>query len=348
MVDNGGYWDDDLWAREDDPIAAELWANPDLPRKLLYWSGAPEHLTLEELASAWLSELADVGLPGPNPDTETSPKQAGSRRPELDPHQDKLLPVPVGSSRQLLWLNTDGPPTYNGYKSVEVLDKPLRTQTAIISLLTVLEANPIDLDGLEENLSQDDSSLSCTLQSFELRYVLHLLRYYRPSFDELTRQDKLNLIEETCKRVNTFLKASRQLVQFLDFGVPGSDLRPAIENANRDVKAAVLKDVEGLKSRQIAERLGLSSDKYKIKGGNRTVDKMIERGRELLESALGEDGWHERVKVMKEDAEWFRNLSAEQRGLYLRLDRDRLSDAEARRHIEKLGPEANLGIDDER
>lgn len=51
---------------------------------------------------------------------------------------------------------------------------------------------------------------------------------------------------------------------------------------------------------------------------------------------------------MKEDAVWFRNLSAEQRGLYLRLDRDRLSDAEARRHIEKLGPEANLGIDDER
>jgi hypothetical protein len=115
MVDNGGYWDDDLWAREDDPIAAELWANPDLPRKLLYWSGAPEHLTLEELASAWLSELADVGLPGPNPDTETSPKQAGSRRPELDPHQDKLLPVPVGSSRQLLWLNKYGPPTYIGF-----------------------------------------------------------------------------------------------------------------------------------------------------------------------------------------------------------------------------------------
>jgi hypothetical protein len=205
----------------------------------------------------------------------------------------------------------------------------------------------IDLDGLEENLSQDDSSLSFTLQFFELRYVLHLLRYYRPSFDELPRQDKLNLIEETSKRVNAFLKASRQLVQFLDFGVPGRDLRPARKNANRDVKAAVLKDVEYLESRQIAERLGLSSDNYKTKGGNRTVDKMIERGRELLESALGEEGWQEWIKVMKVDAEWFRNLSAGQRGLYLRLDRDRLSDAEIRRQIEELGPEADLGIDDE-
>jgi hypothetical protein len=53
-ADPGGYWDDDLWEREDDPIAAELWANPDLPRKLLYWSGALEHRTLQELASAWL------------------------------------------------------------------------------------------------------------------------------------------------------------------------------------------------------------------------------------------------------------------------------------------------------
>jgi hypothetical protein len=33
-------------------------------------------------------------------------------------------------------------------------------------------------------------------------------------------------------------------MEFLEYGVPGQDLRPVVENANRDVQTAVFKDVE--------------------------------------------------------------------------------------------------------
>jgi hypothetical protein len=223
-----------------------------------------------------------------------------------------------------------------GYKTIEVLDRPLKTQTAIISLLTVLEAGPIDTMRMREALQEGAQSLDSPLQVHEFRFVLSLLRYHRPSFDELPSEDQVGLIEEICKRVNTFLIASRKLVVFLEYGVPGQDLRPAIENANRDVMAAVFRDVEGLSSPQIAQRFQLSADNYRIKGGNRGVDKMVERGRNLLEKALGKTGWQEQIDVMKADGEWFRNLNAAQRAIYSLLDRDNMTDEEARRYVARF------------
>ena len=107
VSDNGGYWDDNLWTREDDPYAAEVWADPDLPKKLLYWAGAQEHPRLPELADAWLAELARARLPEPGPDGETPPKQKDHRRPVFAPQEDELYPVRIDGHRQLLWLKTD-------------------------------------------------------------------------------------------------------------------------------------------------------------------------------------------------------------------------------------------------
>lgn len=189
MSDNGGYWDDDLCAREDDPYAAEVRGHPDLPRKLLYWSGTQERRRLPELADAWLAELARVKLPEPDPDGETPPKQKDHRRPAFAPQEDELYPVRIDGHRQLLWLKTDGRlmshGEMHGYRTIEVLDKPLKTQTAIISLLTVLEAGPIDTAMLREALQERAQPLDSSLQVHEFRFVLSLLRYHRPSFDEL-------------------------------------------------------------------------------------------------------------------------------------------------------------------
>lgn len=340
MADNGGYWDDDLWASEDDPYAADLWGHPDLPRELLYLSGAQEHPRLPGLADAWLAELARVGLPEPDPDGETPPKQKDHRRPAFASQEGELYPVRIDGHRQLLWLKTDGRlmsrGELRGYRTIEVLDRPLKTQTAIISLLTVLEAGPIDTARLREALQDRAPSLDGSLQVHEFRFVRSLLRYHRPSFDELPPEDQVGLIEETCKRVNTFLRASRQLVEFLEYGVPGQDLRAAIENANRDVMAAVFRDVEGLSSPQIAERFKLPVHRYQVKGGHRGVDKMVERGRDLLEKALGKTGWQEQIDVMKSDGEWFRNLNAAQKAIYSLLDRDNMTDEEARRYVARF------------
>ena len=341
MADIGGYWDDNIWAREDDMYAAELWSDPELPRKLLYWSGAREWRQLPELAAAWLAELAEAGLPEPEADQEFPPKQSDNRRPTMDLRGCELHPTNVEGHRQVFWLNVDGRRTQRGdkggYKAIEVLDRPLKTQLAVISLLTALEAGPIDIVRLREGLSGTKPPLEHSLQVHESQYVLSLLRYYRPDFDDLPHEEQLGLIEGACKRVNHFLEASRQIVEFLEYGASGKDLRPAIENANRDVMTAVLRDVEGLSSPQIAERLNLSAEKYQVKGGQRAVDKMIERGRKLLEKAFGKEGWQKRIEAMKLDGEWFRNLDARQKAIYSMLDTNTMTDEEARRYIERFG-----------
>jgi hypothetical protein len=66
---------------------------------------------------------------------------------------------------------------------------------------------------------------------------------------------------------------------------------------------------------------------------------MIERGRKLLVTALGDDAWKEQVEVMKQDREWFDSLDEDLRSIYLDLDKGKLGEAEARRFVERLRPE---------
>ena len=235
----------------------------------------------------------------------------------------------------------DAQPRYgvkSEYKPIKVLDKPLRTQTGIVSLLTALEANPMDLQRLRETLSEPETPLTNSVLVYRLRYVLTLLRYYRPSFDELSHEERWGLVEKTYTRVNQLLTASRQLMEFLEYGEPDRDLRPALENANRDVQAAVLHAVEDMSASQIAKRLKVASKgKYQTKGGHRTVEKMVERGKKLLKDALGEDGWQKQIEAMKADREWFNSLDETQQGIYLRLDRDRMTEEEAREYVARYG-----------
>jgi hypothetical protein len=327
-----------------DMKALEFMAYPNLARKLLYEAGLIEWPDLPELANLWLTELADVGLLELDPNQKAPLKQADHRRPTVDPREGKLYPARVEGHRQMFWIQVDARPPYSvkrEYKPIKVLDRPLWTQTAFVSLLTILEANQKNIRKLQETLSEGGSSIKGASLTDMLRYVLSLLRYYRPNFEELSDEEQLGLVEETCKRINRLLMASRQLMEYLEYGAPGRDLRVAIENANRDVNAAVLKDVEGLSSSNIAKRLGSSTSekarkKYKEKGGHRTADKMVERGKGLLEDALGEDGWRKQVEAMKADREWFRGLSAEQQRIYSQLDRDRISEEEARRYVARF------------
>ena len=54
-----------------------------------------------------------------------------------------------------------------------------------------------------------------------LAYVVALLRYYRPEFDDLPREERVALVKEGCKRVVTFLEALRHLEAFLEYWAPG-------------------------------------------------------------------------------------------------------------------------------
>ena len=101
---------------------------------------------------------------------------------------------------------------------------------------------------------------------------------------------------------------------FLEHGKPKRRGPAATKVASRDVKAAVLRDVDGLSNRQIAEALcmNLPAD-FLIKGDHPTVRKMVRRGRSALVAALGEAGWRAQAQAMKDEAERWHSRSEVQR-----------------------------------
>ncbi|MBD0328420.1 MAG: hypothetical protein ICV68_18550, partial [Pyrinomonadaceae bacterium] len=106
------------------------------------------------------------------------------------------------------------------------------------------------------------------------------------------------------------------------------------------VKAAVLKDVDGLTDRKIAQELNLPiSDKAKTKGDYSTVTKMIGRGRKILERAWGEDTWRKKADAMKVEASRWYSLAPKDRVVEECAELLDVSPREARRMLldEKVG-----------
>ena len=85
--------------------------------------------------------------------------------------------------------------------------------------------------------------------------------------------------------------------------------------AARDIKAAILREVDGLTNRQIAQALCINTPSdFPIKGDHPTVRKMVRRGRSALVAALGEEGWQAQAQAMKEEANrWHARSEIERR-----------------------------------
>jgi hypothetical protein len=62
---------------------------------------------------------------------------------------------------------------------------------------------------------------------------------------------------------------------------------------------------------EIAKRFDLPvTEKECDKGDHPQVRQMIKRGRNILEGALGKEGWQKQLEAMKADAEEFRNVNS--------------------------------------
>ena len=153
------------------------------------------------------------------------------------------------------------------------------------------------------------------------RCIEDLLRCFRPEYDDLDRHEQAALVEASCARVSDFHEALQKLVAFLEYGKPGKGrkgtakkLKPGIENAKRDIQAALLKDVEGMSFKVIAEKQGdrPAGESNKDKNDHPTARGRVKRGRDVLQSAWGTEGWAERVEAMKTERERRRNLSEEE------------------------------------
>jgi hypothetical protein len=292
-----------------------------------------------EFAKEWLAELNRVGYRGmvpfrfynpeivwPVPTKEQPDRSHSAVSVNLGACEDAYAVVPKGS-RQVLWLQLDGPRSAKrGYREVRVSDKPIRTDTAIVSALTALEGRSVSLEKLRESLEKSDISLGESLYMQALKregpspfsghtnllfldYVLLLLRYHRPDFHFLSREEKIGLLVHTCNRTNEFLDVLKKLVSFLEYGTPDGTAKAATRDADTDVKAAVLRDVDGMTYREIGEELHVPPPKdFEIKGDHPRVRQMVIRGRKILVLAIGEDGWREHIEAMRAEAKRWNSL----------------------------------------
>lgn len=345
-------------------LPEELWdhpeVGPDLVEEMLYDSGVQDWPYIPDLAQVWLEHLRNRGLLEVDPATGVVPKETNARRPAKRAPEGDLRSVPVGNKGQCLWLKLDGPRTDHGYRNIKVLDQPLRTNTAILAMLAVLEVGKkIDIRKLRKALNSLEAPLDESLAEREaeawwgrageegyefldnlqlhyLRFVMAMLRYHRPGFDVLAHKDQLVLIEQACEFANTLVTAARRYADFFEFGVPGQDLRETVEDAARVVRMTVLKDVEGLSNPKIGEMLGIERSKSdKIKNEHSAVAKGEKRGREILEDALGKDGYREWVEAAKAEMCHWDSFTDEEKNRQFYADKLGVSVEEARERWEE-------------
>jgi hypothetical protein len=250
--------------------------------------------------------------------------------------------------KQELWVRFDTRRDDEGYMAIDVVAPPRSDAAILAAMVAWLVAEPIDLkkvlwassikyspemrarldraEALQERISAKERNVSFEEYAEQLEfllaymslleaqrpleYLMPLIEHYRPEVKDYSPKEQLALYEKACHYINDFLEALRRLQAFLEYGSPNKKLSPPIKEPNRDVKAAVLHDVDGLSYRQIGEKMEIPAPPdLEIKGEHQTVRKMVERGRNILERAFGEDGWQERVATMKAEKEWWKSLS---------------------------------------
>jgi hypothetical protein len=148
-----------------------------------------------------------------------------------------------------------------------------------------------------------------------LRYLVALLKYYRPEFDKHPWEDQLALMERACTYVDELLGAVRKLTAFLEYGTPSGLPNRAAEKLDRDIQAAILKDVDDLTYREIGQELGIPPPRnVDIKGDYSTARMAVNRGRKILERALSEEGgWSKEAEKMKAQATRWKSLSGKEK-----------------------------------
>lgn len=303
-------------------------------REGLYSGLAFTFTDLRSFAREWLEELLRIGYYGMEESLGLPIKrQAGnlSPSPESLPLYGESYPVRLEGTRQTVWLNLDEPRSEKAqYREVTVSEEPLRTDGAIFAALAMLEGRPIDLSRLRKvlpelmpsygesvwdrwvELSREESEAEL-LRSLRhhgtLDYVLLLLRYHRPGFDALPLEERAALLADSCAHLNDSLEVLGKFMSFVEYGTPGRGAVLAAKSVARDVKAAILKDVEVLTYRQIGERLGVPPPAdFGYKGDHPTVRKMVGRGRRFFKTGLGDEGYASHVESMREEVKRRRGM----------------------------------------
>lgn len=325
-------------------------------RQLLYARRGVEQ-PIPLLAHNWLKELAEVNSRQRECHPEGEPSYLESFDPD-DPEvkflygNARTARLKEGRRAQTVRVRLTDWTHRPGDRTVEVLEAPLSTHAAIIAALTALQARPVDAERLRKALPLAAPHLEgdmheCARAAFDklageegfrqalefvsnfqedaLGYVVALLRYYRPEFDGLPAEERLALIARACGYTNEFLASLRKLTAFLEDGTPENDLRSVVADADRDVKAAMLRDVEKISYAAIGEKLGIArSPSDHAKGGHSKAAKMVGRGEKILEAAWGKEGWQKQVQSIRAEDDHWASLDEAGKARLLKAEKERI------------------------
>ncbi len=228
-------------------------------------------------------------------------------RRDVEPPEN-IRRAKVGN-RQEVWIRFDTYRGDAGYVDVDVVDAP-RSDVAILAAMTAFLMEPVDPGQVAEafrfyssearetqeelvrttfkkrlenpNDVTDEELVNAINTRLELNekekpllalsYILPLLSYYKPDIRNHPEPESLRYAEVAYNYVNNFLKSLRNLQGFLEYGDPSrKKLTPAVKQAKRDVKAAVLRDVDELSYLEIGNRLGVPLPlDFEVKGEHQT------------------------------------------------------------------------------
>lgn len=169
----------------------------------------------------------------------------------------------------------------------------------------------------EEPASTAGATIEDAFGGFRFKLADELLGHYRPDFRDMTPDEQSNLIIQVIVSSNKFMDALRNLALTIQHANPNQDLpRSPVKKASRDVRAAELREIDGLSFVEIGKRLSIRQSKHEITVkpyDNREVRKVIvPNGIRILKAALGQDGYDRYVETSKIERQRHHGLSHEE------------------------------------
>ena len=147
-----------------------------------------------------------------------------------------------------------------------------------------------------------------------LGYAKTLLRHYRPDFDQMAQPDQDALMARIVEKATKYLEALRELAACVQYADPYEGLsKNPVRLADRDVKAAQLRDIEGLTYAEIGRQLGIEQSEHdQVRNDNyRVRTQIVPNGRAILKRVLDEEGYEEFVASSKTEHERRMSLPVE-------------------------------------
>jgi hypothetical protein len=168
----------------------------------------------------------------------------------------------------------------------------------------------------DEPSGADGATANDALNGLDYLYVEDLLRHYRADFDNMPRLDQAVLVTRVLEKVNVYLDALRQLMLSVQHGHPyeGLPTTPVTE-AERDMRAAELRDIEELNYVEIGKQVGVGQTPSDVSNGDNTRvrTRIVPQGRTYFETALGKEGYKEYKRASKAEITRRQSLGEDER-----------------------------------